>query len=145
MLAFVMARLAPRLGWPTLRVLRRLPGRGCLPSAWFPPLPEVWHWMPKHSCSEVRDYRNAGSRVKRILLVCFSEFIFCLPLCKISKAVCLNTWRFLFVFSLCWFSFPRAIFLSINDNKEESQGLQCRWSARMILSSCVNRVLSLLK
>lgn len=88
----------------------RLSGRGCLRAAQFPPHPEGWHQMPKYSRTEVRDYRNAGLRVRGILLVCFSEFIFCLPLCKISKAVWLNTWGFLFVFPLRWFSFPRAIF-----------------------------------
>lgn len=65
---------------------------------------------PKYSRTKVRDYGNAGLRVRGILLVCFSESTFCLPLCKISKAVWLNTWVFLFVFSLRWFSFPRAIF-----------------------------------
>lgn len=80
------------------------------------PMQAAWEGMParcpvstssrrlapnaQYSRTSVRDYRNAGSRVRGILLVCFSEFIFCLPLCKISKAVWLNTWGFLFVFSL---------------------------------------------
>lgn len=44
------------------------------------------------------------------------------------------------LFSHCVdFLFQELFFLSINNNKEDDQGLQCRWSARMILSSCVNR------
>lgn len=85
-------------------------GRGCLRAARFLPHSEGWHWMAKYSRTKVHDYGNAGLRVRGILLVCFSELIFCLPLCKVSKAVWLNAWVFLFVFSLRWFSFPRAIF-----------------------------------
>lgn len=40
------------------------------------------------------------------------------------------------LFSHCIdFLFQELFFLSINNNKEDGQGLQCRWSARMILSS----------
>lgn len=109
-LPLLMAGLASRFSWPTLRVPCRLCGRGCLQAAQFLPHSEGWHWIAKYSRTKVRDYGNAGLRVRGILLVCFSEFLFCLPLCKISKAAWLNTWVFLFVFSLCWFSFPRAIF-----------------------------------
>lgn len=52
---------------------------------------------------------------------------------------------FVCVFVCVDFLFQELFFLSINNNKEDSQGPQCRWSARMILSFCVNRFPSLVK
>lgn len=138
-LPLLMAGLAHRFGWPTLRVPCRLHGRGCLQAAHFLPHSE--------GCTEWPNIHTQKYVIMEMLDCVWGEFCWFVSQNLYFACLCVRFQKQLgrihecfCLFSHCVdFLFQELFFLSINNNKEDGQGLQCRWSARMILSSCVNR------